>query len=146
MLDKYVISKELMQLAGISPNAYRYWNDVASATYDNARAVFLEKETIHKKYKHLLKQCTPLDGLVQSSAFCALTNLPSSHLIKSNGSKIYDILEIKHICGFKFVNLQKFFNDYGLNKSHTIYIEKCHYFAPLEKKIKLTNSLCMGFY
>ncbi len=145
-LDNYILSKELMRLAGISPNAFRYWKDCIAIKYYKSRVVFLHKKYIHKKYIHLLQYCTNLEGYIQSAPFCRYTNLPHSHLTKSNNSKIYDLLNIKVVDGIKFVNLKKFLSSCGLDDNCTIYIEKCRYFAPLEKKIKLTNSLCLGYY
>jgi hypothetical protein len=146
MLDDYIIAKELMAYANISQGAYKFWNDVQMVVYDNSKTVFLHKKTIHKKYMHLVEKCHSLNGLIQASAFCALTNLPSSHLTKSNNSKIYNLLEIVTICNVKFVNIQKFYDDFNLTNFNTIYIEKCKYFAPLEKKIQLTSNLCLGYY
>ncbi len=145
-LDNYVLSKELMKLAGISSNAFRYWKDCIATKYYKSRVIFIHKKFIHKKYEHLIDKCTNLKGYTQSSSFCRYTNLSPSHLTKSNQSKIYNILDIKTIDDIKFVNLKKFLSDHNLDYSHTIYIEKCRYFAPLEKKIKLTKNLCLGYY
>jgi len=145
-LDNYVLAKELMRLANISPNAYRYWRDCIATKYYKSRVVFLHKRYIHKKYQNLIDHCTDLSGYIQSAPFCRYTNLPHSHLTKSNNSKIYDLLNIKVVEGIKFVDLKKLLSLFDLDKSRTIYIEKCKYFAPLEKKIKLTDSLCLGYY
>ena len=146
MLDDFVLAKEMMKLANISPNAFRYWNRCIAAKYEAGRAVFLHKKFIQKKYLHLVEKCTPLNGYVQSQAFCRYTTLAPSHLVKSNRANLYDILEIKIVEDIKFINLKKFYDDLGLDSSSVIYIEKCKYFAPLEKKIKLTKELCLGYY
>jgi len=145
-LDNYILAKELMHLANLSPNAFRYWKKCIGVKYYKSRVVFLHKKYIHKKYINLIDKCSSLEGLIQSSAFCRCTNLPSSHLTKSNHSKIYDILNIEVIEGIKFINFKKFLAQYNLDCTYTIYIEKCKYFAPLEKKIKLTKKLCLGYY
>ncbi len=145
-LDEYILAKELMRLAKISPNAYRYWKNSIVSKYDKSRVLYLHKNYIHKKYEHLIPKCTPLDGLIQSTPFCRWTNLPSSHLTKSNNSGIYKLLGIRFIEGIKFIDLKSFLDKFGLDYSYTIYIEKCKYFAPLEKKIQLTKSLCLGYY
>ncbi len=145
-LDNYILAKELMKLAAISPNAFRYWKDCIAVKYYKSRVVFIHKDFIHKKYNYLVEKCTNLEGYIQSSSFCRYTNLPMSHLTKSNHSKIYQLLDIKVVEGIKFINLKFFLSNYELDYSHTIYIEKCKYFAPLEKKIKLTKNLCLGYY
>jgi hypothetical protein len=145
-LDNYILAKELMKIANLSPNAFRYWKDCIAARYDKSRIVYIHKKYIHKKYKNLANKCTNLDGCIQSAPFCRYTNLPSSHLTKSNNSALYELLDIKTVEGVKFVNLNSFLDKFNLNNSFTIYIEKCRYFAPLEKKIKLTKSLCLGYY
>ncbi len=145
-LDNYILAKELMRLAGISPNAFRYWRDCIATKYYKSRVVYIHKKFVHKRYKSLIEKCSDLEGYIQSAPFCRYTNLPPSHLIKSNNSEIYKLLNIKIVEGVKFVNTKKFLSTFGLDMSYTIYIEKCRYFAPLEKKIKLTKNLCLGYY
>ncbi len=145
-LDNYILSKELMKLANISPNAFRYWKNCIAAKYDKSRVVYIHKKYILNKYKNLIDKCTNLDGYIQSVPFCRYTNLPSSHLTQSNHSALYGLFDIKIVEGVKFVNLKSFLKELGLDTSYTIYIEKCRYFAPLEKKIKLTKTLCLGYY
>ncbi len=147
-LDGYILNKELSLLAGISSNAYRYWKGVEAAKFDDARVVFLRKESILPKYKALTKECTNLSGIVQSGAFCKYTGLAPSHLIEHNHSCIYKALHIIDVCDVKFVNLKKFYDDLGLNYQYHIYIEKCKYFgpSPFEKKINLSNGICVGYY
>jgi hypothetical protein len=147
-LDGYVLSKELALKAGISSNAYRYWKDVEAAKFDDARVVFLRKESILPKYKTLIKECTNLTGMVQSQAFCKYTGLAPSHLIEHNNSCIYKMLDIIDVCDVKLVNLKKFYDDLNLDYHYHIYIEKCKYFgpSPFEKKINLSNGICVGYY
>ena len=147
-LDNYVLCKEFSLLADISSNAYRYWKNAQAAKFDDARVVFLYKESILPKYKTLLKNCTDLAGMVQSQAFCKYTGLAPSHLVEKNNSCIYQALEIIDICDIKFVNLKKFYDDLNLDYNYQIYIEKCKYFgpSPLEKKIKLSSGICVGYY
>ncbi len=147
-LNHYVLNKEFSLKAGISSNAYRYWKDVEAAKFDDARVVFLRKETILPKYKAIVETCTDLTGMVQSQAFCKYTGLAPSHLIEHNRSCIYTCLDIIDICDVKFVNLKKFYDDLGLDYNYHIYIEKCKYFgpSPLEKKIHLSSGICVGYY
>ncbi len=147
-LNHYVLNKEFSLKAGISSNAYRYWKDVEAAKFDDARVVFLRKETILPKYKAIVETCTDLTGMVQSQAFCKYTGLAPSHLIEHNRSCIYTCLDIIDICDVKFVNLKKFYDDLGMDYNYHIYIEKCKYFgpSPLEKKIHLSSGICVGYY
>ena len=147
-LNNYILNKEFSLLAGISSNAYRYWNGVEAAKFDDARVVFLRKESVLPKYKAIAQQCTNLFGMVQSQAFCKYTGLAPSHLIEKNHSCIYEGLEIIDICDIKFVNLKKFYDDLKLDYKYHIYIEKCKYFgpSPLEKKINLSSGICVGYY
>ena len=147
-LNSYVLNKEFSLLAGISSNAYRYWKGVEAAKFDDARVVFLRKESIIPKYKPIIQHCTNLTGMVQSQAFCKYTGLAPSHLIEHNHSCIYKTLEIIDVCDVKFVNLKKFYDDLELDYNYHIYIEKCKYFgpSPLEKKIHLSNGICVGYY
>lgn len=147
-LDDFIVNKELCERVCISSNAYRFWKDIKAARYESSRIIFLEKKTILPKYQHILQECTPLHGMVIASAFCHFTGIASSHLIASNNSSLYKILDIRDICGIKFVNLKKFYDDLGLDYNYNIYVEKCKFFgpSPLEKKINLTNELCLGYY
>ena len=147
-LNNYVLNKEFSLIAGISSNAYRYWKRIEAAKFDDARVVFLRKESILPKYKEIITQCTDLTGMVQSQAFCKYTGLAPSHLIEHNQSCIYKILDILDVCDVKFVNLKKFYDDLELDYNYHIYIEKCKYFgpSPFEKKIQLSNGICVGYY
>jgi len=147
-LDNYILNKELCEIVGISSNAYRFWKNVKAAKYDGCRAVFLDKQTIVSKHIGAMLTCKDLSGLVQSQAFCSYTGIAPSHLIEKNNSALYKILEIINIHGIKFVNLKKFYDDLGLDYSYSIYVEKCKYFgpSPLEKKIKLSDEMCLGYY
>ncbi len=147
-LDRYILNIEFAKKANISPNAYRYWQGVSAAHFESSRTIFLLKKSIPKKYETIASQCTDLSGFVLSSAFCSFTGLASSHLTRSNSSKLYEKLSIKQIGKIKFVNLKKFYDELGLSYEKSLYIEKCCFFSPepLEKKIQLTPTMCVGYY
>ncbi|WP_257942841.1 hypothetical protein UPTC15624_00148 [Campylobacter lari] len=147
-LDDYILNVQLHQLANISKNAYKFWKDAQVARYQGTRVVFLNKKSILKKYQHLIQKCENLSGYVLASAFCSFTTLAPSHLVEKNNSQIYKILDIKEVCGIKFVNLKAFYDLLKLDYNYNIYIEKCHFFSPtpLEKRIKITESMCVGYY
>jgi len=148
MLDDYVLNLELSNLLGISSNAYRFWKSARAVKYDESRVVYLEKKFIPEKYQKYIKSCTDLSGYVQAQAFCKYTGLASSHLTKSNNSKIYSVFDILQISTVKLINLRSFYDYLGLDYNYHIYIEKCRYFGPfpLEKKIKLGGGMCVGYY
>lgn len=147
-LDDYVLNAEFHKIANISKNAYKFWKNINIAKYQGTRTIFLHKNCILKKYKHIVKQCNDLSGFVLASSFCSFTTLAPSHLVKKNNSSIYKLLEIKEIYGIKFVNLKAFYDFLGLDYHQFIYIEKCHFFSPtpFEKRIKITESMCVGYY
>ncbi|RAZ24328.1 cysteine permease [Campylobacter hyointestinalis] len=147
-LDDYVLNCEFCSICKISNGAYKFWKDAISASYQNSRTVFLHKKSIPPKYQYAIKSCSNLDGFVLASAFCSFSGVASSHLVASNGSNLHNLLEIKMVDKFKFVNLKKLYDDLGLAYSVHIYIEKCKYFSPtpFEKRIKITDTLCLGYY
>jgi len=148
MLDDYILNMELSNFANISSNAYRFWKEIKAVKYDESRVVYLKKSTVPDKYKKYIKNCTDLSGYIQAQAFCKYTGLASSHLTKSNNSKIYSVFDILQIKSVKLINLKAFYDYLGLDYSNHIYIEKCKYFGPfpLEKKIKLGGGMCVGYY
>lgn len=147
-LDGYVLNAQLSKLAGISKNAYTFWRDVHAARYRGGRAIFLLASSLPDKYAHLGKKCSDLGGLVLASAFCEFSGLAPSHLVCGNKSSMFKLLDIQIICGFKFVNLKKFYDDLGLSYDKQIYIEKSKFFSPspLERQIRLTPTLSLGYY
>ncbi|WP_107785809.1 cysteine permease [Campylobacter concisus] len=147
-LNDYVLGAELAKNAGISSNAYLFWKNVISAKFENSRIVFLRKNSIPIKFQKIIKTCTPLNGLIPTGVFCSFTSLAPSHLVAKNGSKIYELFKFHEICGIKFIDLKKFYDDFNLSYSYRIYIEKCKFFspAPFEKRIKLTETMCLGYY
>ncbi|AJC84023.1 hypothetical protein [Campylobacter peloridis] len=147
-LDDYILNTQFHHLAGISKNAYKFWKNVKAARYQGTRVIFLHKKNILAKHQHLIKECENLSGYVLASAFCSFTTLAPSHLVEKNNSQIYKILKIKEVCGVKFVNLKAFYDFLNLDYNYNIYIEKCHFFSPtpLEKRIKITDTMCVGYY
>ena len=147
-LDEYILGCEFAKLANISSNAYLFWKDVISAKFERSRIVFLHSKTIPSKFQRAAKECQDLKGLVLASSFCSFTGIAPSHLVQKNGSSLYKLFELKEICGVKFINLKKFYDDLGLDYEYRIYIEKCKFFSPepLEKRIRLTDTLCLGYY
>ncbi|EAI4131342.1 cysteine permease [Campylobacter jejuni] len=147
-LDHYILNAEFHRFAGISKNAYKFWKNAEIGRYQGTRIIFLHRNCILEKHQQALRQCSGLNGFVLASAFCSFTGLAPSHLVEKNNSSIYKLLELKEICGIKFVNLKNFYDFLGLNYHQHIYIEKCHFFspAPFEKRIKITESMCVGYY
>lgn len=147
-LDNYILNAQFHKIANISKNAYKFWKNVNIARYQGTKTIFIHKNCILKKYENLIDKCENLNGYVLASAFCSFTTLAPSHLVEKNNSQIYKLLDIKEICGVKFVNLKKFYDFLGLSYTQHIYIEKCHFFSPtpLEKRIKITNTMCVGYY
>jgi len=147
-LDDYVLGAELAKNAGISSNAYLFWKNIISAKFENSRIVFLRKNSIPAKFKEAISACTSLNGLIPTGVFCSFTSLAPSHLVTKNNSKLYALFDLSEICGIKFINLKKFYDDFNLNYGYRIYIEKCKFFspAPFEKRIKLTETMCLGYY
>lgn len=147
-LDDYVLNSEFSKLAGISKNAYRFWSGVRVAKYQNSNVIFLHKLYINKRYENIISKCTDLSGYVLASAFCHHTNLSRSHLVKNNNSKLYEVLDIISPNKVKLINFRSFLSKYNIPQDAHIYIEKCCFFgpSPFEKKIKLTNVLCLGYY
>ncbi|WP_221254014.1 cysteine permease [Campylobacter sp. 19-13652] len=147
-LDAYVLNAELAKLANVSVNAYTFWASAVAAKYPHSRVVFLRRDSVAPKFRPLLARCTRLDGLVLASAFCAFSGLASSHLVRSNGSSIYSLIRQISVCGVKFVDLRQFYDDLGLSYDKQIYIEKSKFFSPspLERQIRLTPTLSLGYY
>lgn len=145
-LDEFVLAKELMSLAGLSPNAFCFWKRSYCGLYEGSAIVFIKKSTVPSGYLHLLPKCTALDGYVQSAAFCRYLGLSPSSLVESNGGEFVKQLQIKRIGRAVLVNLKAFYERLGLSMDYQIYVDKCKNFSPLEKKIRVTKSLCIGYY
>ncbi|MCR6591921.1 Uncharacterised protein [Campylobacter insulaenigrae] len=147
-LDDYILNVEFYHYANISKNAFKFWKNTQAAKYQGTRVIFLHKKNILNKYQNIINQCTNLSGYVLASAFCSFTTLAPSHLVKKNNSQIYKLLQLKEVQGIRFVNLKAFYDFLKLDYNCNIYIEKCHFFSPtpLEKRIQITPSLCVGYY
>lgn len=147
-LDDFVLLAEFNKKASLSKNAYKSWKNHQVARYGGTRSLFLNKACILPKYALSLKECTSLNGFVLAAAFCSFSSLSPSHLVAKNKSKLYDLFELKIICGTKFINLKAFYDFLGLKYSYHLYIEKCRFFGPtpLEKRIKLSENMCVGYY
>lgn len=146
MLDDFVLAKDLMELCGLSANAFRYWKNAYLASYENSQIVFIKRSSIPSRHYQKASACTDLSGYVQSVAFCRYTGLSSSLLTKNNKGKIKDFLDILSIGRCKLVSLRRFYEHFGLRLDLYVYIDKCKNFSPLEKKIQITKTLCLGYY
>lgn len=145
-LDEYVLGKEIMTLASLSPNAFRYWKEAECATYESSSIVFIKKTTIPKKYREYISMCSDLAGLVQSAPFCRYTGLSPSLLVESNKSEFKKYIKIRKIGRCKLVDLYHFYKQFNLPSHYYIYVDKCKNFSALEKKIPITKTLCLGYY
>lgn len=127
-LDHYILNTEFHRFAGISKNAYKFWKNVEIGRYQGTRIIFLHRNCILEKHQQALRQCSGLNGFVLASAFCSFTGLAPSHLVEKNNSSIYKLLELKEICGIKFVNLKKFYDFFRAKLSSAYLYRKMPFF------------------
>lgn len=118
-LNSFWLWKEVYAKLGISNPAYKYWKKTPNLKLNN-KYVFIQKRTLPKKHEHVEEILTDLSGYLPIKYASDQLHV-NEHLFVSDKMKLHKEFEYKFVEDIKFVNIKKFFREYGVQvNKHSI--------------------------
>jgi hypothetical protein len=111
-LNNYWLYKELCSKLQLSNPAYHYWKNTNHIKLNN-KYLFIQKETLPSKYSHIEKQLSDLSGYLPVGYASDRLHV-DSHVFSYEKMKLYNSFEYKYVENVKFVNIRRFFREYGI--------------------------------
>ena len=123
-LNSFWLWKEVYAKLGISNPAYKYWKNTPNLKLNN-KYVFIQKQTLPKKHEYVEEILTDLSGYLPIKYASDQLHV-NEHLFVSDKMKFHTEFEYKFVEDVKFVNIKKFFREYGIkvNKNSVVQLGK----------------------
>jgi len=114
-LNSFWLWREISSKLGVSNPAYKYWKDTQSIKLNN-KYVFIQKETLPEKHLHVENILTDLSGYLPIKYASDRLHV-NEHIFSYEKMKLYKEFEYKFVEDVKFVNIKKFFREFGIKVS-----------------------------
>ena len=114
-LNSFWLWREVSSKLGVSNPAYKYWKDTQSIKLNN-KYVFIQKETLPEKHLHVENILTDLSGYLPIKYASDRLHV-NEHIFSYEKMKLYKEFEYKFVEDVKFVNIKKFFREFGIKVS-----------------------------
>ena len=114
-LNSFWLWREIYSKLGVSNPAYKYWKDTQSMKLNN-KYVFIQKETLPAKHLHVENILTDLSGYLPIKYASDRLHV-NEHIFSYEKMKLYKEFEYKFVEDVKFVNIKKFFREFGIKVS-----------------------------
>lgn len=111
-LNSFWLWKEVYAKLGISNPAYKYWKNTPNLKLNN-KYVFIQKYSLPKKHAYVEEILTDLSGYLPIKYASDQLHV-NEHLFVSEKMKLHKEFEYKFVEDVKFVNIKKFFREYGI--------------------------------
>ncbi len=111
-LNSYWLWREVSSKLSISNPTYKYWKNTPNMKLNN-KYVFVQKNSLPIKYEHVEKILTDLSGHlpVKYASDKLHTN---EQIFLFEKMKLHKEFEYKYVEDIKFVNIKKFFTEFGI--------------------------------
>lgn len=113
-LDNYWLYKEIYTKLNLTPPVYKSWQETSILKLN--RFLFIEKETLPKRYRYIEQSLTDIGGYLPTSYASQMLNA-DNHIFSYKKMRLYSNFEYKYIDGIKFVNLKRFFSEHNIKVS-----------------------------
>ncbi len=123
-LNSFWLWREVYAKLGISNPAYKYWKKTPNIKLNN-KYVFIQKQTLPQKHEYVEELLTDLSGYLPIKYASDQLHV-NEHLFVSTKMKLHTEFEYKFVEDVKFVNIKKFFREYGIavNKNSIVQLGK----------------------
>jgi hypothetical protein len=112
ILNSYWLWREVREKLDVSNPLYKYWKDTPNIKLNN-KYVFIQKKTLPEKYAHVEPILTDLSGYLPIRYASDQLHV-SEHIFSYDKMKLYKEFEYKYVQDVKFVNIKKFFVEFGI--------------------------------
>lgn len=111
-LNSYWLWREVREKLQVSNPVYKYWKGTPSIKLNN-KYVFVQKNSLPKKYEHVEPILTDLSGYLPIKYASDQLHI-NEHVFSYEKMRLYKEFEYKYVQDIKFVNIRKFFIEYGI--------------------------------
>ncbi len=111
-LNSYWLWREVSSKLGVSNPLYKYWRDTPNLKLNN-KYIFVQKHTLPKKYDYIEPVLTDLSGHLPIKYASDRLHV-NEHIFSYEKMKLYKEFEYKYVEDIKFVNIKKFFTEFGI--------------------------------
>ncbi len=111
-LNSYWLWREVREKLQVSNPVYKYWKDTPNIKLNN-KYVFVQKNSLPKKYEHVEPILTDLSGYLPIKYASDQLHI-NEHVFSYEKMRLYKEFEYKYVQDIKFVNIRKFFIEYGI--------------------------------
>ncbi|MDQ1263231.1 MAG: hypothetical protein QG559_232 [Campylobacterota bacterium] len=123
-LNSYWLWREISSKLGVSNPTYKYWKESKNLKLNN-KYIFIQKNTLPQKHMYIEGVLTDLSGYLPIKYASDRLHV-SEHIFSYEKMKLYREFEYKFVEDVKFVNIKKFFTEFGIkvNKNSIIQLGK----------------------
>ncbi len=123
-LNSFWLWREVSSKLGVSNPAYKYWKNTPTLKLNN-KYVFVQKNSLPQKHEYIEDILTDLSGYLPIR-FASDQLHVNEHIFSYEKMKLYKEFEYKFVQDVKFVNIKKFFTEFGIrvNKNSIIQLGK----------------------
>ncbi|MDO8454851.1 MAG: hypothetical protein Q7S59_09805 [Sulfurimonas sp.] len=111
-LNSFWLWREVSSKLGVSNPVYKYWKNTPNLKLNN-KYVFIQKETLPKKYAFVENSLTDLSGHLPIKYASDRLHV-NEHVFSYEKMRLYKEFEYKFVEDVKFVNIKKFFIENGI--------------------------------
>ncbi|MEA2091063.1 MAG: hypothetical protein U9O83_01705 [Campylobacterota bacterium] len=111
-LNSFWLWREVSSKLSLSNPAYKYWRETPNLKLNN-KYVFIKKHTLPKKHEYVEKILTDLSGYLPIKYASDRLHV-NEHIFSYEKMKLYKEFEYKFVEDVKFVNIKKFFREFGI--------------------------------
>lgn len=115
MLNSYWLWREVREKLDLSNPLYKYWKETPYIKLNN-KYIFVQKNKLPQKYTFIEPILTDLSGYLPIRYASDRLHV-SEHLFNYEKMKLYKEFEYKYVQDVKFVNIKKFFMEFGIKVS-----------------------------
>lgn len=111
-LNSYWLWREVSSKLGVSNPAYKYWKNTPNLKLNN-KYLFIQKNTLPPKHEHVENILTDLSGFLPIKYASDQLHV-NEHIFSYDKMKLYKEFEYKFVEDVKFVNIKRFFTEFGI--------------------------------
>ena len=111
-LNSYWLWREVREKLDVSNPLYKYWKDTPNIKLNN-KYVFIQKNTLPQKYEYVEPILTDLSGYLPIRYASDQLHV-SEHIFSYEKMRLHREFEYKYVQDVKFVNIKKFFMEFGI--------------------------------
>jgi len=120
-LNSFWLWREVSSKLGVSNPAYKYWKNTPNIKLNN-KYLFIQKSTLPPKHEHIEPILTDLSGFLPIKYASDQLHV-NEHIFSYDKMKLYREFEYKFVEDVKFVNIKKFFTEFGIKVSKNSIIQ-----------------------